>query len=44
MDGLTANELFNSKTCYSYDDIIVLPTGFIDFNMEDIKLNTKYFS
>ena len=42
MDGLSANELFNSKTCYSYDDIIVLPTGFIDFNMEDIKLNTKF--
>ena len=39
-DGFSAKEIFDSKTGYSYDDIIILP-GFIDFSVEDVNLTAQ---
>ena len=40
MDGISAETLFNSKTGYAYDDIIILP-GFIDFAVSDVNLTSR---
>ncbi len=40
LDGISANELFNTMYGYAYDDIIILP-GYIDFSMENINLESK---
>ena len=37
MDGYSAAELFDSKTSYTYDDIIIHP-GFIDFGVDTVSL------
>jgi IMP dehydrogenase len=39
MDGFTAKQLFQSRTGYAYDDIIVLP-GFINFPVSEVNLNS----
>ena len=40
MGGVSANELFNTRYGYAYDDIIILP-GYIDFLASDIQLESK---
>ena len=40
VDGISANDLFNTRYGYAYDDIIILP-GYIDFLMSDIQLESK---
>lgn len=39
MDGYPAAELFQSKTGYAYDDIIILP-GYIDFDVKSVDVKT----
>ena len=39
-DGNTADIIFNSNNGLTYDDFIILP-GFIDFNVEDVSLETN---
>lgn len=39
MDGFSAKQLFQSRTGYAYDDIIVLP-GFINFPVSEVNLNS----
>ncbi len=39
-DGSSADELFNSNKGLAFDDFIILP-GFIDFNAEDVSLETR---
>lgn len=38
-DGLTAEQLFNQGTGYTYDDFILLP-GHIDFSADEVNLET----
>jgi len=40
MDGFSANELFNEKIGYTYDDIIILP-GYVSNSIDNINLTTK---
>ena len=39
-DGYTSREIFNSKTGYSYNDIIILP-GYVQHNVDNIDLTTR---
>ena len=39
-DGFSAEEIFNSVSGMTYNDIIVLP-GYIDFNPDDVDLETN---
>lgn len=39
-DGLSISEMFNQKTGYTYEDIIILP-GHIDFSADSVDLSTK---
>ena len=40
MDGYSAQDILNDKVGYSYDDLILLPS-YIDFTVNDVKLETK---
>ena len=40
LDGYTSREIFNSRTGYSYDDIIILP-GYVSNSVDNIDLTTK---
>ena len=40
MDGLGAEDIFDSKIGYTYDDIIIHP-GYIDFSVKDVNLKTN---
>jgi IMP dehydrogenase len=40
MDGCVAKEIFNNKTGYAYDDIIILP-GYIDFSVSNVDLKSN---
>ncbi len=40
LDGLTAQQLFDQGTGYTYDDFIMLP-GHIDFGAEEVTLDTQ---
>ena len=39
-DGCSAEEIFDSKMGYTYDDLVILP-GFINFNVDNVILKTK---
>ena len=40
MNGYNANNIFDSKIGYTYDDLIIMP-GYIDFGINDISLKSK---
>ena len=40
MDGNSAQEIFNSKIGYTYNDLILLPRH-VSFGLDDISLSTK---
>ena len=40
MDGFNAEHIFDRRTGYAYDDLIILP-GYIDFPVSSINLKSK---
>ena len=40
-DGLSIEQLMDSKTSLTYNDLIVLP-GFIDFTSDSVDLDTRF--
>ena len=40
MNGYNADNIFDSKIGYTYDDLIIMP-GYIDFGINDISLKSK---